>query len=111
MLDAMLQDVWRKFFRFESEFGIYTDSEFKDQLISLIKNSISEAREKHRLWALYGPIQWYIWCAENHPELGFLPCIFLSVGAPPRALLGCVKNGGTLVYDLFFVASVKNQSQ
>ena len=31
----------------------------------------SHARKKNKLWALYRPIRWYIWCAENYPELGF----------------------------------------
>lgn len=50
--------------------GISVD-EFEDRLIRLMEEAISEARGKHRLWALYRPIQWYIWCAENYPEVGY----------------------------------------
>lgn len=45
--------------------------EFEERLIALMEEAISQARNKHRLWALYRPIQWYIWCAESYSELGF----------------------------------------
>ncbi|RAP70025.1 putative phage integrase [Candidatus Erwinia dacicola] len=45
--------------------------EFKGSLIALMEEAINQARNKHRLWALYRPIQWYIWCAENYSKLGF----------------------------------------
>ncbi|OGT37084.1 MAG: integrase [Gammaproteobacteria bacterium RIFCSPHIGHO2_12_FULL_38_14] len=63
-----------EFFKFQSDYSltdILPTQELRDNLISLIENAISKARAHHRLWALYRPIQWYIWCAENYPELGF----------------------------------------
>ena len=45
--------------------------EFQERLIAVMEEAISQARNKHRLWALYRPIQWYIWCSENYSELGF----------------------------------------
>ncbi|EGT5723364.1 site-specific integrase [Cronobacter sakazakii] len=44
---------------------------FQERLIALMEDVINQARNKHRLWALYRPIQWYIWCSENYSELGF----------------------------------------
>ena len=46
-------------------------NEFEERLICLMEETLNEARGKHRLWALYRTIQWYIWCAENYPEQGF----------------------------------------
>ncbi|MBJ9162629.1 site-specific integrase [Citrobacter farmeri] len=44
---------------------------FEERLVVLMEYIISHARKKNKLWALYRPIRWYIWCAENYPELGF----------------------------------------
>ena len=63
-----------EFFKFQSGYSltdILPTQELRDNLISVIENAISKARAHHRLWALYRPIQWYIWCAENYPDLGF----------------------------------------
>lgn len=60
----------------QDAFGITDDisvDELRERLISLMENSISEARANHRLWALYRPIRWYVWCADNFPEIGFDP--------------------------------------
>ena len=51
----------------------------KSSLVTLFERIISEARENHRLWALYRPIQWYIWCAENYPEIGFCPAYAMEL--------------------------------
>lgn len=71
--------VYNEFLKHESQFGILVKDDFKDQLISLVESSISDARAKHRLWALYRPIQWYLYCAENYPELGFCPAFALEL--------------------------------
>src|SRR3989442_759255 len=71
---SAFQDIRREFLRFQHDSGLLdtiSSTEIKDKLISLVEHRISQARSKHRLWALYRPIQWYIWCAENYPELGF----------------------------------------
>jgi hypothetical protein len=68
------QDIKREFIRFQNDYGLIenlSNTELENKLISIVENRISQARAKHRLWALYRPIQWYIWCAENYPELGF----------------------------------------
>lgn len=51
----------------------------KSSLVTLFERIISEARENHRLWALYRPIQWYLWCAENYPEIGFCPAYAMEL--------------------------------
>lgn len=68
---AAFQDVWREFLRHQSILIQSAEKTLEEKLISLIESSISKARKEHRLWALYRPIQWYIYCAENYPELGF----------------------------------------
>ena len=68
------QDIRREFLRFQNEYGLLENLnkiEIENKLISIIEHRISLARAKHRLWVLYRPIQWYIWCAENYPEIGF----------------------------------------
>lgn len=76
---AAFQDVWREFLRHDAMLLQSEESTEQDKLISLIESSISSARKKHRLWALYRPIQWYIYCAENYPELGFSPAYALEL--------------------------------
>src|SRR3990167_9612302 len=68
------QDIKREFLRLQNDYGLIENlskPELENKLISVVEHRISQARSKHRLWALYRPIQWYIWCAENYPELGF----------------------------------------
>ncbi|KPH94812.1 integrase [Pseudoalteromonas porphyrae] len=76
---AAFHDVWREFLRNDTLLLQSAGSSLQDRLISLIESSISIARKKHRLWALYRPIQWYIYCAENYPELGFSPAYALEL--------------------------------
>jgi hypothetical protein len=76
---AAFQDVWREFIRRDSSLFQIDERSLEEKLISLIENSISNARKEHRLWALYRPIQWYIYCAENYPELGFSPAYGLEL--------------------------------
>ncbi|WP_373700755.1 tyrosine-type recombinase/integrase [Neisseria dentiae] len=66
---AVYQDVWREVLRhWEGPLDkVYT----KSYLISLFESAISRARSRKRLWAMYRPIQWYIWSADNNPECGF----------------------------------------
>lgn len=61
-------DVWREVLRHWDTPGGSSNEEY---LISLFEQAINKARKKHRLWAMYRPIQWYMWCAEFHSELGF----------------------------------------
>lgn len=68
------QDIKREFLRFQNDYSLLENLskiEVENKLISIIEHRISLARTKYRLWALYRPIQWYIWCAENYPEIGF----------------------------------------
>lgn len=73
---ASFQDVWRELLRNQTEFGVVSGIDSNDlekNLISLIESALSETRKAHRLCVMYRPIQWYIWCAENYPEIGFCP--------------------------------------
>lgn len=78
---AAFQDVWREFLRHDYTLRLLLSNErnLQENLISLIEFSISRARKEHRLWALYRAIQWYIYCAENYPELGFNPAYALEL--------------------------------
>jgi len=76
---SVFEDVWREFVRRLDKPFSADDEEFREELISLIEKSISVAREEHRLYALYRSIQWYIWCAEHYPELGFCPAYAMEL--------------------------------
>jgi hypothetical protein len=47
--------------------------DIRDLLIVCMQDFIREAREDHVLWGAYRPVRWYVWCADNYPELGFCP--------------------------------------
>ncbi|MEO5970660.1 MAG: site-specific integrase, partial [Bdellovibrionia bacterium] len=75
-------DVWREFLRVQDEYQLSNQVRgevLKEALIRLVEDSISHARSDHRLWALYRPVQWYLWCAENYSELGFCPAFALEL--------------------------------
>jgi hypothetical protein len=58
----------------QASFSIFegiSSNELENRLINLIEDVLNKARMKHKLWSLYRVIQWYIWCSENFPELGF----------------------------------------
>lgn len=70
------------FFDFQSEIlsrvtefeldGACPDELFPGRLVALIKSAIRDAKSKKRLWSLNRLIRWYVWCAANFPEMGFL---------------------------------------
>ena len=33
--------------------------------------AINKAHRQHQFWSLYRTVQWYVWCAEHYPEIGF----------------------------------------
>lgn len=79
---AAFQDVWRELLRYQSDFKIIeglAHEVLKKRLIDLVEKALSDARKNHRLWAMYRPIQWYVWCAENYPEIGFCPAYALEL--------------------------------
>jgi len=79
---SVFQDVWRNLFRFQNDFSIINgmdNKEVTERLISLFESALSESRKRHSLWAMYRPIQWYVWCAENYPEIGFCPAYALEL--------------------------------
>lgn len=43
----------------------------KVALISQMEWTLANLKEQRKLWRGYRLVQWYIWCAENFPELGF----------------------------------------
>lgn len=64
-------DVWREILRY---YEVNSSSELREvefNLISLYEDSINKARNEYRLYAMYRPIQWYLYGAEHYPELGF----------------------------------------
>ena len=63
-------EVWRIIFR-DIDGDIPADEDFGFNLLMLVERCIRKARASHKLYQLYRPIQWYIWCAERYPELGF----------------------------------------
>jgi len=74
--------VWTEFLQHQKAHGLIgniTHNDLKSKLIGLVEASISKARSDHRLWALYRPIQWYLWCADNYPELGFCQAYALEL--------------------------------
>ena len=81
---SSFQDVLREVFRYQSDFefrGNMNHEVLKEKLIKIFEKALSEARKKHRLWAMYRSIQWYVWCAENYPEIGFCPAYALELDA------------------------------
>jgi len=74
---SVYQHVYTEFLRFATHIG--DSGDFTQKLISLIESRISIARKDHRLWALYRPIQWYIYCAEYYSELGFCTAYALEL--------------------------------
>lgn len=81
---SSFQDVLREVFRYQSDFefrGNMNHEVLKNKLIKIFEKALSEARKKHRLWAMYRSIQWYVWCAENYPEIGFCPAYALELDA------------------------------
>ena len=63
-------DVWRLILRYWGEIR-FDPQNRTTRLIRLYEQSINTARLNHRLWDIYRAIQWYSWCAERYPEIGF----------------------------------------
>lgn len=73
---AHFNDIHREVTRYQSDFEIdedLSDTNLVEGCIKLFESALSNARTEHKLWAMYRPIQWYVWCAENYPEMGFSP--------------------------------------
>ena len=67
-------DLQSELIAHQDQFGLtdgLSPEVIKPRLIDLMNCVISEARKKHRLWALYRSVRWYVWCSDNFPELGF----------------------------------------
>lgn len=76
---ASFNDVWREILRNWNADS--TDFSEQEYLILLFEKAINKARKNHSLWALYRPIQWYLWSAEFYPELGFSNAYALELEA------------------------------
>jgi integrase len=75
-------EIWRQLLRLQNDFSIIEGvgkNEVAERLISLFESAISKSRKKHTLWEMYQPIEWYVWCAENYPEIGFCPAYALEL--------------------------------
>jgi integrase len=44
---------------------------FEDAVGTHMEAQIKSARNRQKLWEIYGLTRWYIWCAEIFPEAGF----------------------------------------
>lgn len=74
--------LWRKLLHLQNDFSIFKGvdkNEVSERLIGLFEYALSETRKNHTLWEMYQPIQWYVWCAENYPEIGFCPAYALEL--------------------------------
>lgn len=70
----LFNNIYNKIFSHQEKYALRKETGqdvIKENLVSLFEMAISDAREEHKLWGVYGPSRWYIWGAENHPELGF----------------------------------------
>jgi len=67
------ESVWRCFLRRQDDFDIAEGPKFRLNFISLVEAVIMRARFDHKLYQIYEAIRWYLWAAENYPELGFCP--------------------------------------
>lgn len=63
------KDVWWTVLKHWGKEVRYAGSE--SHLIDLFEIAINRERSRKKLWVMYEPIRWYIWCAENYPENGF----------------------------------------
>ena len=59
----------RDFFKKSAE--CITPEILKHALIAQMEIMISTLKAQKKLWRAYRPIRWYLWGAENYPELGF----------------------------------------
>lgn len=66
-------------------------------LIEAMESAINDARADHRLWQLYRTVDWYIWCAERYPELGF--CTVYSFELEAMELPGNPKGEAVRIND------------
>lgn len=64
------QEIWAKFFRNNIK-AINSAQDMEETLISVVESALNLGRAEHKLWALYRPVQWYLYGAEHYPELGF----------------------------------------
>lgn len=60
--------LWTEFF---SPYQERLGDNIEESLIRCFEEMLGRARSRHRLWAMYRPIKWFIWCADNYPERGF----------------------------------------
>jgi integrase len=60
---------YRDFFK---KCAVCTDPDLlRPALVAQMEIMVSTLKEKKKLWRAYRPIRWYLWAAENYPELGF----------------------------------------
>lgn len=60
--------LWTEFF---SPYQERLGDNIEESLIRCFEEMLGRARSRHRLWAMYRPIKWFIWWADNYPERGF----------------------------------------
>ena len=70
------RDLLRLIVKRESKFILETTSsvdDFSQKLISIMEDTIAFQKNKHRFCDVYTIVRWYVWCADNYPEIGFCP--------------------------------------
>ena len=98
--------VWQKIFK---NFIIIEDSIKKSEsrLITAIETTIGNLKDEQKLYEIYEVVQWYIWCSEVTPELGFnqeyavlLDCMIIPGGPKGEAVRAGDPDTGPLNYSL-----------
>lgn len=100
-------EVWRIILANYNESSIPNEKTLTNRLIFLFEKSISVKKSEHKLHQMYVPIQWYIYCAENYPELGFcqhyafeLDCMTIPAGPRGEAVRQSDLTAGPLDHSL-----------
>lgn len=65
----VFQEVWRLVLKYWGKDNIPENT--KHHLIDLFENAINTQRARHKLWMMYNPIRWYIWCSDNISDSTF----------------------------------------
>lgn len=100
-------DVWRTVLINYHEASIAHEGTLTDLLVSIFEKAISVKKNNHKLHEMYEPIQWYIYCTETYPELGFyadyafeLDCMTIPGGPKGEAVRMLDPTSGPLNHSL-----------
>lgn len=68
---AVFNDCWQVVFLPDKIGTLDSNDDIKENLKKNFDRALAKAKKDRQLWRMYRPIRWYVWCAENHSELGF----------------------------------------